>query len=44
VAGLPADTAGLQTGYPGARAPQVRSTVMDLEVPLPITLNPEGQD
>ena len=35
VAGLPAGTASLQTGYPAALAPQGLSTVLDLEVPLP---------
>ena len=35
VAGLPEDTTGLQTGYPGALAPQGLSTVLDLEVSLP---------
>lgn len=35
MAGLPADLAGLQTGYPGALVPQGLSTVLDVEVPLP---------
>jgi hypothetical protein len=35
VAGLPADTAGIQTGYPDALAPQGLSPVLDVEVPLP---------
>ena len=35
VARLSADTAGFQTGYSGALAPQGLSAVLDLEVPLP---------
>jgi hypothetical protein len=33
--GIQLKTTGLQTGYPGARAPQGLSTVLDVEVPLP---------
>ena len=35
MAWMSADTAGLQTGYLGALAPQGFSTVLDVEVPLP---------